>query len=99
MTDNRISNSQVREELRKLLLSCTFADSVNSNDKISDITTFSSDIEFIKQNIKDQFGLNIHQDISGWTFNRLSTLLFIFVVNKKQNFIKSQFYVQNVKGN
>ena len=96
MTNNTISNSQVRAMLREILLSSTFADAVHNRDKIADIITFpGSDIAFIKQNIFDQFGLNIKQDISDWTFDRLAALLFVYAVNKK-NAITTHAFSQRI---
>lgn len=81
----------VKKQLNNILLCSTFADTVNSNDKILDIITFPEDINLIKERIKDKFKFNIHNDISNMTVNELCTLIFIFVTNSKKH---DQIYPQ-----
>ena len=70
----------VKAELEDILLKSTFADSIKSSDKISDIITFQEDLTLIKERIKDSFNVNINH-LSNLSVNTLLTAIYLFLLN------------------
>ena len=70
----------VKAELEDILLKSTFAGSIKSSDKISDIITFQEDLTLIKERIKDSFNVNINH-LSDHSVNTLLTAIYLFLLN------------------